>query len=54
LSGFREEFGLDFILMEVAQGGAPHDKVCHALETFAAGVIPRVRSYQPRAHASTT
>jgi alkanesulfonate monooxygenase SsuD/methylene tetrahydromethanopterin reductase-like flavin-dependent oxidoreductase (luciferase family) len=43
---FRTEFGLDFMLMEVAQGGAPHENVCHALETFAAGVIPSLRSTQ--------
>jgi alkanesulfonate monooxygenase SsuD/methylene tetrahydromethanopterin reductase-like flavin-dependent oxidoreductase (luciferase family) len=43
LKDFRAEFGLDFMLMEVAQGGAPHENVCHALECFATGVIPRVR-----------
>jgi alkanesulfonate monooxygenase SsuD/methylene tetrahydromethanopterin reductase-like flavin-dependent oxidoreductase (luciferase family) len=37
---YRDRFGLDFLLVEVAQGGAPHEKVCRALELFAKRVIP--------------
>jgi alkanesulfonate monooxygenase SsuD/methylene tetrahydromethanopterin reductase-like flavin-dependent oxidoreductase (luciferase family) len=37
---YRETFGLDFLQMEVAQGGAPHEKVCAALELFARKVMP--------------
>jgi alkanesulfonate monooxygenase SsuD/methylene tetrahydromethanopterin reductase-like flavin-dependent oxidoreductase (luciferase family) len=39
----RDLMGLDLILMEVAQGGAPHDKICQALELFATQVIPHFR-----------
>jgi alkanesulfonate monooxygenase SsuD/methylene tetrahydromethanopterin reductase-like flavin-dependent oxidoreductase (luciferase family) len=44
IESHREKFGLGFMLMEVAQGGAPHENVCRALETFATGVIPHFRS----------
>jgi alkanesulfonate monooxygenase SsuD/methylene tetrahydromethanopterin reductase-like flavin-dependent oxidoreductase (luciferase family) len=37
----RQSMGLDFLLMEVAQGGAPHDKICQALELFAKKVMPK-------------
>lgn len=40
IEGYRDTFGLDFLLMEVAQGGAPHEKVCGALELFAKKVMP--------------
>jgi alkanesulfonate monooxygenase SsuD/methylene tetrahydromethanopterin reductase-like flavin-dependent oxidoreductase (luciferase family) len=43
IESFRRRLGLDLILMEVAQGGAPHDKICSALETFARGVFPNFR-----------
>jgi alkanesulfonate monooxygenase SsuD/methylene tetrahydromethanopterin reductase-like flavin-dependent oxidoreductase (luciferase family) len=39
----REAIGLDFLLMEVAQGGAPHEKICKVLELFAKEVIPKFR-----------
>ena len=43
IEGYRDTLGLDFLLMEVAQGGAPHEKVCGALELFANAVIPEFR-----------
>jgi hypothetical protein len=39
----RDLMGLDMLLMEVAQGGAPHDKICSALELFAKEVIPHFK-----------
>lgn len=36
----RETYGLDFLLMEVAQGGAPHEKILATLELFAKEVMP--------------
>jgi alkanesulfonate monooxygenase SsuD/methylene tetrahydromethanopterin reductase-like flavin-dependent oxidoreductase (luciferase family) len=48
----RDLIGLDFLLMEVAQGGAPHDKICSALELFAKQVIPKFRNAPSRASAS--
>jgi hypothetical protein len=39
----RDLMGLDLILMEVAQGGAPHKKVCQALEVFGRHVIPHFK-----------
>ena len=46
---YRDRFGLDFLLMEVAQGGAPHEKVCTALELFAKKVIPAFRGSEAAA-----
>lgn len=43
IEGYRESLDLDFLLMEVAQGGAPHEKVCGALELFAKAVMPEFR-----------
>jgi hypothetical protein len=38
------------MMMEIAQGGAPHDKICEALETFASEVMPHFRqATAPRA-----
>jgi alkanesulfonate monooxygenase SsuD/methylene tetrahydromethanopterin reductase-like flavin-dependent oxidoreductase (luciferase family) len=51
LKNHQAQFGLDFMLMEVAQGGAPHANVCRALETFAAGVIPNFK-VSPRKKAA--
>lgn len=48
IQGLRDRMGLDLLLMEVAQGGAPHEKVCRALESFAAGVIPAFKSDDSR------
>jgi alkanesulfonate monooxygenase SsuD/methylene tetrahydromethanopterin reductase-like flavin-dependent oxidoreductase (luciferase family) len=45
----RDLIGLDFLLMEVAQGGAPHEKICQALELFAKQVMPKFREPQSRA-----
>jgi alkanesulfonate monooxygenase SsuD/methylene tetrahydromethanopterin reductase-like flavin-dependent oxidoreductase (luciferase family) len=39
----RDLIGLDFLQMEIAQGGAPHEKICSALELFAKQVIPNFR-----------
>ena len=36
----RDELGVDFLLLEVAQGGAPHEEICGVLESFAGGVLP--------------
>jgi alkanesulfonate monooxygenase SsuD/methylene tetrahydromethanopterin reductase-like flavin-dependent oxidoreductase (luciferase family) len=38
----RDEFGIDLLLMEVAQGRAPPDKVVKALELFGGEVMPRL------------
>jgi alkanesulfonate monooxygenase SsuD/methylene tetrahydromethanopterin reductase-like flavin-dependent oxidoreductase (luciferase family) len=40
IADLRDQLGLNFLLMEVAQGGAPHEKVCRALELFAKKVMP--------------
>jgi alkanesulfonate monooxygenase SsuD/methylene tetrahydromethanopterin reductase-like flavin-dependent oxidoreductase (luciferase family) len=39
----RDTLGVDFLLMEVAQGGAPADKVIQALELFGTQVMPGLR-----------
>jgi alkanesulfonate monooxygenase SsuD/methylene tetrahydromethanopterin reductase-like flavin-dependent oxidoreductase (luciferase family) len=39
----RDRFGIDLMLMEVAQGGAPPDKVVRALRLFGEEVIPHFR-----------
>jgi alkanesulfonate monooxygenase SsuD/methylene tetrahydromethanopterin reductase-like flavin-dependent oxidoreductase (luciferase family) len=41
--GLRDTFGLDLLLMEVAQGQAPPDKVFQALELFGREVLPHVQ-----------
>ena len=43
ISAHQKRLGLDFLLMEVAQGGAPHDKICKSLEVFAKKVIPNFK-----------
>jgi alkanesulfonate monooxygenase SsuD/methylene tetrahydromethanopterin reductase-like flavin-dependent oxidoreductase (luciferase family) len=43
ISGYQENFGLNYIMLEVAQGGAPDAKVREALETFASEVMPHFR-----------
>jgi alkanesulfonate monooxygenase SsuD/methylene tetrahydromethanopterin reductase-like flavin-dependent oxidoreductase (luciferase family) len=50
IGSYREDYGLDYMMMEIAQGGAPHDKICEALETFASEVMPHFRqATAPRA-----
>lgn len=44
IANYREVYGLDYMMLEVAQGGAPHENVCHALEVFAAEVMPHFKS----------
>jgi alkanesulfonate monooxygenase SsuD/methylene tetrahydromethanopterin reductase-like flavin-dependent oxidoreductase (luciferase family) len=39
----EDNMGIDFLLMEVAQGGAPPDKVLRALELFGREVLPHVQ-----------
>jgi alkanesulfonate monooxygenase SsuD/methylene tetrahydromethanopterin reductase-like flavin-dependent oxidoreductase (luciferase family) len=39
ITGLRDSMGLNFLLMEVAQGGAPHEKICRALELFGKKVM---------------
>ena len=39
----EEKMGVDFLLMEVAQGGAPPDKVLKALDLFGREVLPHVQ-----------
>jgi len=51
---YRDNWGLDLLLMEIAQGGAPHDKICRALEVFANKVMcnfqkPAGKSQQKKA-----
>jgi alkanesulfonate monooxygenase SsuD/methylene tetrahydromethanopterin reductase-like flavin-dependent oxidoreductase (luciferase family) len=43
ISKYQEDYGLDYMMMEVAQGGASHEKVCEAVETFASEVMPHFR-----------
>ena len=43
ISKYQEDYGLDYMMMEIAQGGAEHDVICEALETFAAEVMPHFR-----------
>jgi alkanesulfonate monooxygenase SsuD/methylene tetrahydromethanopterin reductase-like flavin-dependent oxidoreductase (luciferase family) len=47
IAQLRDSIGLDFLLLEVAQGGAPHAKICSALELFSKHVIPQFRSHEP-------
>jgi alkanesulfonate monooxygenase SsuD/methylene tetrahydromethanopterin reductase-like flavin-dependent oxidoreductase (luciferase family) len=47
----RDEFGIDLLLMEVAQGRAPPEKVRACLELFGGEVMPRLQS---RTHAKCT
>ena len=44
ISQYQEDYGLDYIMMEIAQGGAEHEVICEALETFAAEVMPHFRN----------
>jgi len=39
----RNFYGIDFLLMEIAQGGAPNAEVVRAMELFARHVIPKFR-----------
>jgi alkanesulfonate monooxygenase SsuD/methylene tetrahydromethanopterin reductase-like flavin-dependent oxidoreductase (luciferase family) len=39
----RNFYGIDFLLMEIAQGGAPNSEVVRAMELFAHHVIPKFR-----------
>jgi alkanesulfonate monooxygenase SsuD/methylene tetrahydromethanopterin reductase-like flavin-dependent oxidoreductase (luciferase family) len=50
IEGYRDRFGLDFLLMEVAQGGAPNEKVCSALELFGKEVMPHFQSSAGSVH----
>lgn len=45
ITDLRDRLGIDFVLMEVAQGSAPHDKICQALETFGTKVMPRFQTH---------
>jgi alkanesulfonate monooxygenase SsuD/methylene tetrahydromethanopterin reductase-like flavin-dependent oxidoreductase (luciferase family) len=39
----REFFGINYLMMEVAQGGEPHELVKRSLKRFAERVIPAFR-----------
>ena len=39
----REFFGINYLMMEVAQGGEPHELVKRSLQRFAERVIPAFR-----------
>jgi alkanesulfonate monooxygenase SsuD/methylene tetrahydromethanopterin reductase-like flavin-dependent oxidoreductase (luciferase family) len=39
IARYRDQWGIDLLLMEVAQGGAPHEKICRALELFGTKVM---------------
>jgi len=39
----RNFYGIDFLLMEIAQGGAPNSEVVRAMELFAHHVMPKFR-----------
>jgi alkanesulfonate monooxygenase SsuD/methylene tetrahydromethanopterin reductase-like flavin-dependent oxidoreductase (luciferase family) len=43
LHAMQDTYGLDLLLMEVAQGRAPPDKVFKALELFGREVLPHVQ-----------
>ncbi|MFC3173688.1 LLM class flavin-dependent oxidoreductase [Novosphingobium bradum] len=43
IAGYERDYGLDYLMIEVAQGGAPHENVCHALEVFAREVMPHFK-----------
>ena len=43
INALGDDFGIDFLLMEVAQGGAPPEKALGALELFGREVLPHVR-----------
>jgi alkanesulfonate monooxygenase SsuD/methylene tetrahydromethanopterin reductase-like flavin-dependent oxidoreductase (luciferase family) len=44
IASVRDEFGIDLLLMEVAQGGAPEHKVFRALELFGKYVLPDLQA----------
>ena len=46
IARLRDRFDIDFMLMEVAQGGATHEEACLALETFARHVMPHFQARQ--------
>jgi alkanesulfonate monooxygenase SsuD/methylene tetrahydromethanopterin reductase-like flavin-dependent oxidoreductase (luciferase family) len=48
ITNLRDSMGLNLLLMEVAQGGAPHEKICRALELFGKKVMRGLQT-QPRA-----
>jgi alkanesulfonate monooxygenase SsuD/methylene tetrahydromethanopterin reductase-like flavin-dependent oxidoreductase (luciferase family) len=43
IKDLEDKMGVDFLLMEVAQGGAPPEKVVKALELFGREVLPHVQ-----------
>ncbi|RYG29084.1 MAG: LLM class flavin-dependent oxidoreductase [Burkholderiales bacterium] len=44
ISDLRDDIGIDLLLMEVAQGGAPTEKVFSALELFGKEVLPHLQA----------
>lgn len=44
ISKYQEDYALDYLMIEVAQGGAPHENVCNALEVFADKVMPHFKA----------
>ena len=54
ISQYQEDYGLDYMMMEIAQGGAEHEVICEALEVFAAEVMPHFRKAEaaPREKAT--
>jgi alkanesulfonate monooxygenase SsuD/methylene tetrahydromethanopterin reductase-like flavin-dependent oxidoreductase (luciferase family) len=51
INALETDLGVDFLLMEVAQGGAPPDKVLKALDLFGREVLPHVQKKKTRAVA---
>ncbi|MBV1918167.1 MAG: LLM class flavin-dependent oxidoreductase [Sphingomonadaceae bacterium] len=44
ISHYQEVYGLDYIMLEIAQGGAENSKICDAVETFASEVMPHFKT----------
>ena len=49
INALETDMGIDFLLMEVAQGGAPPEKVLKALELFGREVLPAVQGKKTKA-----
>ena len=45
----RDSLGIDFLLMEVAQGGTPPEKAAAVIDLFGRHVLPRLQKPSPQA-----
>jgi alkanesulfonate monooxygenase SsuD/methylene tetrahydromethanopterin reductase-like flavin-dependent oxidoreductase (luciferase family) len=49
IAGVRDTLGIDFLLMEVAQGGTPPEKAAAVIDLFGRYVLPKLQKPSPKA-----